>query len=126
MREHLISECLVPVLTEVDAHRIVIGAPVLPTRFLWRGTEYRVTEVLEQWKETGPCRHGSGERYVRKHWYRLRMATGEEMKIYFDRHARSTQQRTQRWWLFTVAAKQPGGDKRRSEAKTRASFSATS
>jgi len=75
----------------------------LPTKCLWRETQYAVSEVLEEWKETGPCRHGSGERYVRKHWFRLRMATGEEMKIYFERQARSTKLRQQRWWLYTVA-----------------------
>ena len=103
MREELISEPLVPIMTEVDASRIVIGAPVLPTKFLWRGMEHPVTEVLEQWKETGPCRHGSGERYVRKHWYRILLATGGEMKIYFERQARSARQRKQRWWLYTVS-----------------------
>jgi len=104
MHEELISEPLTPLLDEVDARRIVIGAPVLPTRFRWRGTEYTVTEVLETWKSTGPCRHGSGERYVRKHWFRIRTATGEEMKIYFERQARSGKQMRQRWWLYTVAA----------------------
>ena len=103
MREQLISEQLRPVLAEVDARRVVLGAPLLPTRFVWRGTEYAVAEVLEEWKETGPCHHGSGERYVRKHWFRLRMATGEVMKVYFERHARSPKQLKQRWWLYTVA-----------------------
>ena len=103
MREQLISERLEPVLAEVDARRVVIGAPLLPTRFVWRGKEYRVAEVLEEWKETGPCHHGSGERYVRKHWFRLRMTTGEEFKVYFERHARSPKELKQRWWLYTVA-----------------------
>ena len=84
MREELISERLEPVMAAVDA-------------------EYTVAEVLEEWKETGPCHHGSGERYVRKHWFRLRMASGEEMKLYFERHARSAKQMKQRWWLYTVA-----------------------
>ena len=103
MREELISERLEPVMAAVDARRIVIGAPLLPTKFVWRGAEYTVAEVLEEWKETGPCHHGSGERYVRKHWFRLRMASGEEMKLYFERHARSAKQMKQRWWLYTVA-----------------------
>ena len=102
MHEELISEPLKPMLEEVDARRIIPGAPVLPAGFLWRGREYRVAEVLETWSETGPCRHGSGERYVRKHWWRLRMASGEEMKVYFERHARSGRQMKLRWWLYTV------------------------
>ena len=103
MHERLISERLTPVLETVDARRVVIGAPLLPARFLWREVEYAVAEVLEEWKETGPCHHGSGERYVRKHWWHIRTATGEKMKIYFERQARSTRQKTQRWWLYTVA-----------------------
>jgi len=104
MRESLISERLEPMMGEVDARRVVIGAPLLPVRFRWRGVEYRVAEVLGEWKETGPCHHGSGERYVRKHWFHLRMVTGEEFKVYFERHARSPKQMKQRWWLYTVAA----------------------
>ena len=103
MREELISERLEPVMAAVDARRIVIGAPLLPTKFVWRGAEYTVAEVLEEWKETGPCHHGSGERYVRKHWFRLRMASGEQFKVYFERHARSAKQMKQRWWLYTMA-----------------------
>lgn len=102
MQERLVSERLTPILETVDARRVVIGAPLLPARFRWRGVEYAVAEVLEEWKETGPCHHGSGERYVRKHWWRIRTATGEEMKIYFERQARSARQKTQRWWLYTV------------------------
>ena len=100
MQEKLISEHLVPVMSEADARPIVIGAPILPRRFLWRRVEYTVIEVLEEWKETGACHHGSGERYVRKHWYRLQMTTGEEMIIYFERQDRSKQ----RWWLYTVTS----------------------
>ena len=102
MHEELISERLIPVMEEVDARRVVIGAPLLPTRFIWRGSEYAVSEVLEEWRETGACHHGSGERYVRKHWFRLRMAGGEVMKIYFERQARSAQEMKRRWWLYSV------------------------
>ena len=78
------------------------GEPGLPGRFVWREREYAVAGVLEKWKETGPCRNGSGERYLRKHWFRIRTATGEEMKIYFDRRPRSRRGAKARWWLYTV------------------------
>jgi len=102
MGEQLISESITPITGQVDERRITIGAPLLPTRFIWRGVEYSVAEVLESWKETSPCRHGSGERYVRKHWFRVRTAGNEEMKIYFERQPRSGRQRKQRWWLYTL------------------------
>lgn len=101
-REEWISERLVPVLEEIDARRVTIGGPLIPTRFIWRKTEYAVAEVLETWRETGPCRHGSGERYVRKHWFRIRTTSGEEMKLYFERQARSKREIKRRWWLYSV------------------------
>ena len=104
--EELVSERLEPVPEGGIARPVVTGAPLLPARFRWRGREYGVAAVLAQWKETGPCRHGSGERYIRKHWYHLRTTTGEEMKVYFERQARSPKQLKQRWWLFTI--KEPG------------------
>jgi hypothetical protein len=78
------------------------GAPGLPERFVWRGQEYRIEKVVEKWKESSPCRSGGGERYLRKHWYRVRTTDGSQMKIYFERQARSARQAKQRWWLYTV------------------------
>ena len=72
----------------------------LPPILGWLPCDCFGQAVLEEWKETGACHHGSGERYVRKHWYRVKMTTGEEMKIYFERQARSKR----RWWLYTVAS----------------------
>jgi len=100
-REQLISEALTPVKDAGDAGRVIPGEPLLPAAFRWRKKEYAVSEVLEVWKDTGPCTHGSGERYVRKHWFRIRVADGAEMKIYFERKQRSTRQAKQRWWLYT-------------------------
>ena len=92
VREQLISELLQPLNGEGDAGRSIPGEPVLPGGFRWRGEEYRVSEILEVWKETGSCTHGSGERYVRKHWFRIRTSGGGEMKIYFERKQRSARQ----------------------------------
>lgn len=78
-----------------------VGEPGLPARFVWRGTEYGVAQVLEKWKATGPCRHGSGEQYVRRHWFRVETTDGTQMEIYFDRQPRSRQKK-QRWWLATI------------------------
>ena len=103
MRKRLISEPLTPVVGGGNVGPVVPGAPLLPARFLWRGTEVAVAEELAEWRETGPCRHGSGERYVRKHWFRIRTAAGEEWELYFERQARSARELKLRWWLFTVA-----------------------
>lgn len=102
MPERLISEKLDPVFDEVDSRQIVPGAPLLPTRFLWKGIDLPVSEILEQWKESGPCRHGSGERYIRKHWFRLKTASGQEMKVYFQRQPRPGTKSASRWWLYSL------------------------
>jgi hypothetical protein len=59
-----------------------------------------VQQVLEEWKEAGDCRHGSGERYVRKHWFRIRTTEDLEMKIYFERQRRSSG--GSRWRLYSL------------------------
>lgn len=102
MREQLISEALQPVFDQASGE-VVVGAPLLPSKFIWRGAEYEVSEVLETWKETGSCTHGSAERYVRKHWFHIRTTSGEGMKIYFERKARSARQAKLRWWIYTLA-----------------------
>ncbi len=106
MHEQLISEPLQPVHGQTSGP-VVAGAPLLPARFLWRGVEYKIREVFETWKETGPCTHGSGERYVRKHWFRIGTTCGDEMKIYFERKPRSARQAKQRWRLYTFT---PAGE----------------
>ena len=102
MKGQLISEPLQPVTDEVSAHHATSGEPLLPSKFIWRGSEYAVGEVLEKWKQSGDCTHGSGERYVRKHWFTIRTTNGEEMKIYFERKQRSGSPAKQRWWLYTI------------------------
>ena len=101
MQEELISESIKPVIGTMDTAGMSRGEPGLPQKFLWRGEEHTVAEVLEKWKDTGRCSHGSPERYVRKHWFRIRTTTGEEMTIYFERQA-SSRNRTARWWLYTI------------------------
>ena len=110
MSEQFISEGLKPVTELVAPSSFAIGAPLLPAEFIWRETSLRVSEVLEEWKETSPCRHGSGEMYVRKHWFRLRLQTGEEVKIYFERQQRfAGAGKKARWWLFSMKTAESGG-----------------
>lgn len=81
------------------------GEPGLPTRFAWRGTQYEVAQILDRWKTTGPCHHGSGEQYVRRHWFRVVTTDGTQMEIYFDRQPRSRQKK-QRWWLAAIVERE--------------------
>ena len=103
MDEEFISEPLKPIAGTFNCAAMTRGEPGLPSRFTWRDSEYEVDEVLEAWKETGPCKSGGPEMYLRKHWYRIRTASGAEMKLYFERQARSGRERTRRWWLYTIS-----------------------
>ena len=101
MPERFISEAIMPVTATFDTTRMASGEPGLPREFVWRGRIIAVNKVLRTWRETGKCRHGSHEMYVRKHWYEIATSSGETMKIYFERQPRDNK-RGERWRLFSV------------------------
>ena len=106
MSEEFVSEPIMPVEGTFDATGMTRGEPGLPSRFVWREQEYEVAEVLERWKESGPCKSGSPEMYLRKHWFKIRADDGLEMTIYFERQARTKRQSKKRWWLYTINNRQ--------------------
>ena len=112
--EKLISEALRPVFTEGDEGRVVVGEPILPGAFVWRGTTYPVLRVESAGRGMGPCTHGSGERYVRRHWYRLETTGGLVMQVYFERRPRGKQR--QRWWLYAITDPPDASGKRGAHA----------
>ena len=75
MPERFISESIKPVTETSDTSRMAMGEPGLPRKFVWRGRTIIVATVLRSWRETGKCRHGSPEMYVRKHWYEVLTAS---------------------------------------------------
>lgn len=101
-REEFISEPIRPVTETMDTARMAMGEPGLPGQFIWRGKTYAIAEVLETWKETGPCSHGSGEKYVRKHWYKIRTSDDDLMKIYCSRGTGARGRTKPEWRLFTL------------------------
>jgi len=103
MARQFVSEQITPIEGSMDTRRMARGEPGLPARFRWRDEEFEVAAVLDTWKETSDCHHGSAEQYVRKHWYRVRTGSGDEMRLYFERQARSARQRRARWWLYTFS-----------------------
>jgi hypothetical protein len=86
-----------------------MGEPGLPREFHWRGERLEIVSVLRCWKQTGQCRHGSGEQYLRRHWYEV-VTTGHGVaRIYFDRTQRGGR-KTPRWWLFSLDPAPPGSN----------------
>lgn len=102
MSEEFVSEPIEPVAGTFDTAGMTRGEPGLPGRFVWRQQEYAVAEVLRAWKESGPCRSGGPEQYLRKHWFKIRTDNGLEMTMYFERQARTKRQAKNRWWLYTI------------------------
>ena len=95
-----ISEPLIP---EASFNPLAMsqGEPGLPAKFRWRERELIIAEVLETSRAYGDCKHGSGERYLRRHCFRIRTTDGLVLRIYFQRsfgRARSTA----RWWLQSI------------------------
>jgi hypothetical protein len=101
MPERFVSEAIRPVAGTGDTARMAIGEPGLPREFVWRGRTISVTAVLRSWRETGKCRHGSPEMYVRKHWYEVATASDGTLKLYFERQPRGGRKGA-RWWLFSI------------------------
>ena len=97
---HLISEPVTPVPGSIELDGMARGLPGLPKRFLWRGCEYGVAQVLRTWKGYG--QEGSAT-YLRRHWLELITDSGERMTLYCERQPRSARQAKARWWLYTIA-----------------------
>ena len=104
--ETFIGEAIVPEGMSFAVSSMTAGGPGLPRTFSWRDKKFTISEILDQWKEAGDCHHGSGERYVRKHWFRIRTRDGLEMNIYFERQRRSSG--GSRWRLYTMQSSDEG------------------
>ncbi len=105
-RPQFIGAPITPVLTDLaDAAGLGRGEPALPGAFRWRGGSITVAGVTRRWRQCGPCRHGSGEAYLRRHWFEVVAGDGRTLTIYFERQPRGgAGGRTRgRWTLFTSA-----------------------
>ena len=98
-----VSEPITPLDQSFDAARMASGEPGVPHRFRWRKEEIAVAAILESWREFGDCAHGSDERYVRRHCYRVQTAGGPVMTVAFQRSfGRDRFRRHSRWRLLTI------------------------
>jgi phosphoribosylglycinamide formyltransferase-1 len=102
MAERFVDEPIEPVVATADTSLMAGGGPGLPHEFRWRGRTIEIAALLRSWRETGKCRHGSAELYVRKHWFEVVTTDHATMKIYFERQSRRGRKEP-RWWLFTIS-----------------------
>ena len=101
MKHRFVSELITPVVATADPNAMAGGGPGLPHEFAWHGEPLGIAAVFRTWRETGPCKHGSSESYVRKHWFEVETTSNQRAKIYFERQPRGRNQ-TERWWLFSI------------------------
>jgi len=101
MSKQFIGAALRPIPGTIEKNRMSVGEPGLPRQFRWGSETIQILQVLRTWRETGACRHGSGERYVRKHWFEVMLSPKDRADIYFERQARSGKSKS-RWWLYTI------------------------
>lgn len=98
-----ISEPITPRPGTFDTAGMGRGEPGLPTAFTWRDVEYEICERLAVWKESS--RVGgleTGDHYLRRHYFRLRMSDGSEWTVYFTRSTPKSGNVRQRWFLYSI------------------------
>ncbi len=93
-----VSEPISPIAGTFGTAGMANGAPGIPEGFVRNGKTSRMTEVLGAWKLARP-EPGSGEMYVRRHYYRLRMDDGETWVVYCLRGSTRSGAARQRWFL---------------------------
>jgi len=77
-----VGECIRPSGTEF-ALPATVGEPAVPLRFTWQRRDFEVRAVRRRWKGYEPDRtHGSGQRYLRRHWYELGMTDETFWTVY--------------------------------------------
>jgi len=101
MSDQFIGEPLKPDAGSFDPAAMAAGEPGLPARFTWRGEPVEVRAVVNRWRGMADCRHGSGERYVHRHWYEVATAGHGVMKLYCERQTRGGKPGL-RWWVYSV------------------------
>ena len=97
--ETFVSEAVTPEAGTFDAAAMARGEPGVPRAFVWRGRRFEAAEVVGRWKTSTRDR---GELYLRRHWFELRVASGERMTLYCERQAKNLRNPKARWWLYKV------------------------
>lgn len=95
--EDFISESITPRSGAFNTAAMGRAEPGLPPAFSWRGTWYEVAGMLESWKH---FEKSSGQKYLRRHYFKLKMTDGSTWTVYFIRHARKAGSPLRRWFLL--------------------------
>jgi hypothetical protein len=104
----LISEPITPTPGTFDTADMGKGLPGLPAEFTWRDRKYRVGILLAKWKVSGPeVGRLGGEKYLRRHYFRIRTTDNSVMTLYCERHTKTRTNPKARWFLYTIERPAP-------------------
>jgi hypothetical protein len=103
-----------PVEVGFDTPPVLEKSPTCPSSFVWRGTHYRVVEMLETWINYE--RRGRAARNMRpshrvmaakrgswgvgRFYFRVRVEDGRIFDLYYDRAPESAGDRKGHWFLL--------------------------
>ena len=90
--------------------------PRCPDRVIWRGNTYQVKEEISEWREFSRkgnmaknmkpehAAHASkvGSWGVGRFYFKVKVNSGQEMQIYYDRAPVDSDQRKGNWFLFSI------------------------
>jgi len=106
-----VSEPITPEPGSFDPRAMASGLGALPRAFTWRGRRYAIVECLGRAK-VSVTESFSGERYLRRQEFDVRLDTGQRATIYLLRHAprgASARAARRRWFLLSID--EPPGDR---------------
>jgi hypothetical protein len=102
--EEFISQPLRPHAGTFRTGDMARGLPGLPAGFDWNGQPHLIETLLESWKASATeGGRAGGERYLRRHYYRLRMADKAVWTVYFIRQCPRSGSPRLRWFLQSIA-----------------------
>lgn len=101
-RGELISEAVEPGGGWLSVDGMGRGEPGVPEQLTWRGRQTQVAECVRTWRKFGP--EPTGELYLRRHYFELRMSDGGTWIVYCLRQAGRAGAAARRWYLERVIA----------------------
>lgn len=97
-----ISEPITPDRGSFDPANMVQGLAGVPGGFTWRGEHFAIVELIEHSKiSTREGHTASGELYLRREQFTVRLDTDQIATLYIERQPRGASR--QRWFLYTLS-----------------------
>lgn len=103
MGETFVSEPIEPERGSFSTGSMAKGLASLPAAFRWRNRRYEIVECLRHDKVSMP--EATGERYLRRQEFRVRLDTGQIATLYVQRQASrgaSPRVARRRWFLYSI------------------------